>query len=104
MTSTQLPAATMGKLGWPVIDQRREPRSVCRGEIRITLDKPRPLELDGELADISNHGFRALYVGKLLPRDTKISFRHRFFSGKARVMWSRQLPDFSEIGCMVERD
>jgi len=101
---TVRPVAPMGKMGWPILDHRREPRSVCEGEVHLTLDKPRRLEIDGELADISNQGFRALYVGELLSRDMEVSFKHRFFWGRARVMWSRQLPDHSEIGCMVLRD
>ncbi len=104
MTSAQPPVAPVGEFGWPIVDHRREPRSVCQGEVHLTLDEPRPFQIDGELADISNHGFRAVYVGELLPRNTEVSFRHRFFRGRARVMWSRQLPDSSEIGCMVLRD
>ena len=92
-----------GGMEWHIVDHRREPRFVCRGDVRITVESPRR-EVDGDLVDISNHGFRTSYLGEALKCGTEIYFSHRFFRGRAKVMWSREEDDHNESGFMVVRD
>jgi hypothetical protein len=95
--------APSGRLAFSIVDHRKEPRFVCRGDVRISVADPSAKDLKAELLDISNHGFRASYAGEMLSPGTEVAFHHRFFQGRARVMWSRHLPDHNESGCMVLR-
>jgi hypothetical protein len=89
--------------GFPV-ESRREQRYVLLGHVAIEVSRPRPHVIDGELCDISNHGFRASYSGNLLSSGIEITFRHHLFRGRARVVWSRHLPDRNESGFYILRD
>lgn len=91
-------------MAFPILDHRREPRFVCRGDVDIVVDGPAEQRLRAELADISNHGFRILYIGDLLSSGTEFTFRHQFFQGRARIMWSHRAEDHNEGGCLVLRD
>ena len=102
-TSRSVPAPT-GRLAFPILDHRSEPRFVCRGRIEITLDSQDQRRLAAELLDISNHGFRIMYHGELLSSGTEFSFRHQFFQGRARLMWSHWTVRQNEGGCLVIRD
>lgn len=102
MSAAEMLAPT-GRLAFSIVDHRKEPRFVCRGDVRITATEPSLRQIDAELLDISNHGFRTSYSAEMLSPGTEVSFHHRFFQGKARVMWSRHLPDRNESGCMVLR-
>ncbi|MCW5979244.1 MAG: PilZ domain-containing protein [Bryobacteraceae bacterium] len=102
MHAVELPAPA-GQLAFSIVDHRKEPRFVCQGDVRITAFEPGSRHFGGELLDISNHGFRVSYNAEMLPSGAEVSFAHRFFRGRARVMWSRHLPDHNESGCMVLR-
>jgi hypothetical protein len=102
-TSRNVPAPT-GRLAFPILDHRAEPRFVCRGQVEITLETPDQRRVEAELTDISNHGFRIIYHGELLSSGTEFSFRHQFFQGRARIMWSHRSERYNEGGCLVIRD
>jgi PilZ domain-containing protein len=97
-------ATPAGSLAWSILDHRREQRFVCQGAVKIIRDGPLSEGISGEMLDISNNGFRAAYSGEPMPKGTEFAFRHFFFKGRAQVMWSRELPDGNESGCMVLRD
>jgi hypothetical protein len=101
--SRSVPAPT-GRLAFPILDHRAEPRFFCRGQVEITLESPDHKRLAAELTDISNHGFRIIYSGELLSSGTEFSFRHQFFQGRARLMWSHRAEKYNEGGCLVIRD
>jgi hypothetical protein len=102
-TSRNVPAPT-GRLAFPILDHRAEPRFVCRGKLEITFESPDQRRLEAELTDISNHGFRIIYQGELLSSGTEFAFRHQFFQGRARLMWSHRSERYNEGGCLVIRD
>ncbi|MDX1980945.1 MAG: hypothetical protein SFV51_11795 [Bryobacteraceae bacterium] len=89
--------------GFPV-ESRREQRYILLGQVAIDVNRPVPHTIEGELCDVSNHGFRASYKGNLLSSGTEVAFRHHLFRGRARVVWSRHLPDHNESGFYILRD
>ncbi len=90
--------------GWSVVDARREPRYVLLGDVFITVSRPVTRTIKGQLCDVSNHGFRASYVGDLLISGSEVTFDHQVFRGKARVVWSRHLPEGNQSGFYILRD
>ena len=85
------------------VEHRTEPRTICSGEVRFLDDGPPPSECVGELVDISEHGFRAIHHTQLAC-GTQVRFRHRFFVGRAQVMWTRPTVTQVESGFRIVRD
>jgi hypothetical protein len=81
---------------------RREDRTVCQGEVHLAPDKGAAIL--GEFLDVSSGGFRASYRERSLATGTEVHFRHRFFEGRARVIWSNAMTDGSHSGFLVLRD
>ena len=81
---------------------RREQRTVCQGEVQIAPEDGAAIL--GEFLDVSSGGFRASYRDRSLAAGTEVRFRHRFFEGRARVIWSNSLPDRTHSGFLVLRD
>lgn len=90
--------------GWSVVDARREPRFVLLGAVSITVQNPLRRTIQGQLCDVSNHGFRAAYSGDLLSSGSEVQFDHQVFRGKARVVWSRHVPEGNQSGFYILRD
>jgi len=82
--------------------KRSEERTVCAGEVCLSLDGPPPLETRGQLVDVSSHGFRAIHHKPLLS-GTEVRFQHKLFVGRARVVWTRTILEKSESGFQVLR-
>lgn len=72
----------------PVMEQRRETRRICQGEVRLAIGG---IETVGDLMDVSGMGFRARHDWPDLQPGLEVSFQHRFFVGKAEVVWTNQL-------------
>src|SRR6266487_4172993 len=70
------------------IDNRRESRTVCQGAVHLLREDDSRAEIQAEVVDVSNSGFRASYRDRSLSVGTEVLFRHKFFQGRARVMWS----------------
>jgi hypothetical protein len=85
-------------------DNRREGRTVCQGEIYLSRADDSGGELLAEVLDVSSSGFRASYREPLLPIGTEVLFRHKFFQGRARVMWSSPVLNATHSGFLVVRD
>ncbi len=87
-----------------LVDARREPRFVLLGDVSITVSRPLTRVVKAELCDVSNHGFRASYSGELISTGSEVTFTHQLFQGKARVVWSRHLPEGNQSGFYILRD
>jgi hypothetical protein len=72
-----------------LIEKRREPRYAARGLVILRVPGPRPVEIRGELMDVSESGFRASYRSAPFETGQVIEFEHQGRSGGARVMWNR---------------
>lgn len=90
--------------GRSVVEARREPRYVLLGNVSIKLSRPVERTVTAQLCDVSNHGFRASYVGELLSTGSEVLFDHQLFRGRARVVWSRHVPEGNQSGFYILRD
>lgn len=84
-----------------VVESRREPRIICEGEVDLYADDGQRLR--AQLLDVSNNGFRAKYTSPDLAPGREFRFRHRFFVGNARVMWTRPVAGCTQSGFQVVR-
>ena len=85
-------------------EQRREPRVLCHGEVRLTYNDGAVREIVGKMLDVSFSGFRAAHGDMTLQKGTEVEFIHPIFRGKARVAWSRSVYERVESGFSVLRD
>lgn len=85
-----------------LVESRREDRTVCQGQVHLAPDDGAAIL--GEFLDVSSGGFRASYRERSLAAGTEVRFRHRFFEGRARVIWSNAMPDRTHSGFLVLRD
>ncbi len=84
------------------IESRSEPRIICEGEVQLYADGSGQA-LRAQLLDVSNNGFRACYNSPDLAPGSEFRFRHRFFVGKARVVWTRPVAGSTQSGFQVVR-
>ena len=82
-------------------EKRREARRAATGSVRVKFTDPQPLEIDGELIDMSTSGFRMTHECTLLQSGQVVEFAHVEASGRARVMWNRILAGGVETGFLV---
>ncbi len=87
----------------PIAERRREARSRAQGAVNLLVEDPAPQLIGGVLLDVSPSGFRALHQCRWLKSGREIRFQHRSAAGRARVMWSRILPDSVESGFLILR-
>ncbi len=83
-----------------VADKRREPRRPANGVVRLELEDPMRVEIEGRLIDVSASGFRAR-VATPLSNGQVVAFRHDYGCGRARVVWNRISVDRIESGFLV---
>ena len=79
---------------------RREPRFVCQGEVRLYVDDDSFL---GELVDVSNLGFRVAHNQLGIAPGDEMRFQHKFFVGKAKVVWTKSVAGRIETGFAIVR-
>ena len=82
-------------------EKRREARRSASGIVHVKFTDPEPLEIDGELLDISTSGFRMTHACTSLHSGQVVEFAHIEASGRARVMWNRILAGGVETGFLV---
>ena len=82
-------------------EKRREARRAANGCVHVKFTDPQPLEIDGELLDISTSGFRMTHACTSLQSGQVVEFAHPEASGRARVMWNRILAGGVETGFLV---
>jgi len=91
-------------LQWSLVEFRNQPRSYYEGKVRLFPEGGPLTGIAGEVGDVSNHGFRGLLLEAWLAPGREVRFRHRFFQGKARVMWSRSESGAVETGFHILPD
>ena len=72
-----------------ILEKRREPRQAARGTVILRLPGPHPVEIRGQLVDVSSSGFRAAYDSTPFEAGQVIEFEHSRLRGSARVIWNR---------------
>jgi hypothetical protein len=82
---------------------RRRPRQSGRGEILLYVEQPLACRLPARLADSSQGGFRAVHHFAALTAGQEIRYRRNGCLGRARVIWTRVLPDHVETGFLLTR-
>ena len=82
-------------------ERRRAERKAAGGPVRLSVDEPERVDLDGLLFEISESGFRATHHCSTLEPGQEARFAHRWGSGRARVVWNRILPDRVETGFWI---
>jgi hypothetical protein len=86
------------------VDCRKEARTVCQGEVQLVAEGEPPVLILGEVLDVSSSGFRAAYREPSLSAGSEVRFRHKFFQGRARVMWSNPMINGTHSGFQVVRE
>jgi hypothetical protein len=84
-------------------DRRMDPRVACKGKIRF-VQPSWARGFRGELLDVSKNGFRVSFAHSAPPAGAIVEFRHRFFRGRAQLMWKIRKDNHYEAGCRVLRD
>lgn len=55
------------------------------------------------MIDVSSNGFRAAHTVPDLHPGLEVRFQHRFFTGRARVMWTTLVGGRTQSGFMIVR-
>ncbi len=82
----------------PVVEQRKEPRRSAKGKVTVQMDRA---EVQGQLVDISDSGFRMAHDNTSLEPGQVLPFVHREAAGRARVIWNRIVSDRVETGFLI---
>ena len=82
-------------------ERRKAQRNAVGGPVRLSVDTPARIDLDGLLLDISDSGFRAVHHCPTLEPGQEARFAHPWGNGRARVVWNRILPDRVETGFWI---
>ena len=73
------------------------------GTVQLKFENESPSEIDVDLLEVGESGFRAYHRHGLLPLGANASFRHSETAGMARVVWNWRHPDYVETGFVVIR-
>jgi hypothetical protein len=84
-------------------EKRREARRAGSGKVRVKFTDPEPLEIDGQLMDVSISGFRMAHDCASLHSGQIVEFAHIEATGRARVMWNRIQSSGVETGFLLMR-
>jgi hypothetical protein len=82
-------------------EKRREPRRSANGALTLSWEGGPGSPVEGDLVDISQHGFRAAHAFTGLTTGQEVVFEHADAQGRARVMWTRILGASVESGFLV---
>lgn len=85
-------------------ERRREPRTEAQGTVRLWWSTPFPVEVEGQLKDMSASGFRAAHDAAGLQTGQEVHFEHQYAKGRARVVWTRVSAGTIESGFMGLED
>lgn len=84
-----------------ISEKRQEIRQPAAGPVLVHFSDPQPMEILGELVDMSTSGFRMSHANQSLQSGQLVEFSHPFAIGVARVMWNRILDDRVETGFRI---
>lgn len=82
-------------------EKRTEIRHAAEGPVLVNFSNPQPMEVLGQLVDVSPSGFRMAHANQSLPSGQLVGFSHAFAVGTARVMWNRILDQRVETGFRI---
>lgn len=82
-------------------EKRREIRQFAEGPVLVRFADPQPLEVQGQLMDVSLSGFRMAHANPSLHSGQVVEFSHSFAAGAARVMWNRIMDQRVETGFLI---
>jgi len=82
-------------------EKRREVRQPAEGPVLVNFSNPQPMEILGELMDVSPSGFRMAHANQSLQSGQMVGFSHGLAIGTARVMWNRILDHRVETGFRI---
>jgi hypothetical protein len=82
-------------------EKRREIRQPAEGPVLVNFSNPQPMEILGELMDVSPGGFRMAHANQSLQSGQLVGFSHAFALGTARVMWNRIVDHRVETGFRI---
>ena len=82
-------------------EKRSEIRQPAEGPVSVRFADPQPLEIQGELVDVSPSGFRMAHANHSLQSGQMVEFSHSFAVGVARVMWNRIMDQRVETGFRI---
>jgi hypothetical protein len=82
-------------------EKRREPRQPAEGPVLVRFADPQPLEILGQLMDVSPSGFRMAHANQSLHSGQVVEFSHSLAVGAARVMWNRIVDQRVETGFLI---
>jgi hypothetical protein len=85
----------------PGHEKRKEPRRKAEGAVRVRFANPQPVDIEGQLMDLSPSGFRMAHTCVSLTAGQVVDFAHIEAVGRARVMWNRVLAERVETGFLV---
>lgn len=85
-------------------DRRAEERSPHSGAVEISFDDPNPVNVQAELTEISDRGFRATHGSRALAPGLEVRYRRVGSSGRARVIWMHVLEGRCVSGFLVLPD
>jgi hypothetical protein len=84
--------------GAETLDQRKEPRRSAKGKVTVQTDRA---QIQGQLVDVSDSGFRMAHGETLLEPGQILPFSHREAAGRARVIWNRIMSGRVETGFLI---
>jgi len=79
-------------------EQRKEPRRQAKGSVTIQTARA---EIQGQLVDVSESGFRVAHADASLEPGQVLEFSHREATGQARVIWNRIMDGRVETGFLI---
>jgi hypothetical protein len=82
-------------------EKRREMRQPAEGPVLVRFADPQPLEVLGQLMDVSPSGFRMSHANQALHSGQMVEFSHSLAVGAARVMWNRIVDQRVETGFLI---
>jgi hypothetical protein len=82
-------------------EKRREMRQPAEGPVLVRFADPQPLEILGQLMDVSPRGFRMTHSNQSLHSGQMVEFSHPLAVGAARVMWNRIMDQRVETGFLI---
>lgn len=82
-------------------DRRREPRESAPSEVLLYVEQPLACRIPACLLDSTARGFRASHHFAALSTGQEIRYRNQHRQGRARVVWTRVLPDHVETGFVL---
>jgi ABC-type nitrate/sulfonate/bicarbonate transport system permease component len=82
-------------------EKRREIREPAEGPVLVNFSNPQPMEILGQLVDVSPGGFRMAHANQSLQSGQLVGFSHGLAIGTARVMWNRIVDHRVETGFRI---